>query len=170
MKLFELNVLPKDKAYQAFESCCAAPNWINAMISARPFDDLTQLHTQASKIWQKLNAPDYLAAFEAHPQIGNVETLKAKFAKTSAMAGHEQSGMQQADEQVIEEMAALNQDYLNKFGFIFIVYATGKSAAEMLDILKDRIRHDKAIEIEIAAQEQAKITALRLNKLLEEAE
>ncbi|MCU4676030.1 2-oxo-4-hydroxy-4-carboxy-5-ureidoimidazoline decarboxylase [Catenovulum sp. 2E275] len=169
MKLTEFNQLTKAQAYAALETCCAAPNWINAMLAARPFNNLTELQAQASRIWQSLKADDYLAAFEAHPQIGNVASLKAKFANTSAIAGHEQSGMRQANEQIIETMAELNQSYLTKFGFIFIVFASGKTAAQMLEILQSRMGHDRAIEIEIAAQEQAKITALRLNKLLEEA-
>lgn len=169
MKLQQLNQLSSKKAYDAFESCCAAPNWVQAMTDARPFEDMMQLHALASQVWNQLSNNDYLQAFEAHPQIGNIASLKTKFSKTSQMAGHEQSSMQLAHEAVIQEMAKLNQSYLEKFGFIFIVFATGKSAEEMLQILKQRIQHDRAIEIQIAAQEQAKITTLRINKLMEQA-
>jgi 2-oxo-4-hydroxy-4-carboxy-5-ureidoimidazoline decarboxylase len=166
MSLQEINTADKKRAYQLFESCCCAPNWVDKMIAARPFTDQTTLLAEAKIIWQNLTETDYLAAFEGHPQIGDISTLQDKYANTSSTAGHEQSGMSSAQESVIDAMFTLNKAYLAKFGFIFIVFASGKSAEQMLALLKARIDNDRDTELTIAASEQAKITANRLEKLL----
>lgn len=166
MKLNQLNQLTEQQAYEAFETCCVAPRWVNAMVQARPFASEQQVYESAQSIWQGLTSQDYLAAFEGHPQIGDVSTLRAKFANTAEKAGHEQSGMQSATDTVLEQMMALNKAYLDKFGFIFIVCASGKSAQEMLDLIKARIDNKVDEELAIAAGEQAKITKIRLEKLL----
>jgi len=166
MKINQLNQLTEQQAYEVFETCCVAPNWVNAMVSARPFTSEQHVYESAQSIWQGLTSEDYLAAFEGHPQIGDVSTLKAKFANTAHKAGDEQSGMQVASEDVLQEMMALNKAYLEKFGFIFIVCATGKSALEMRTLIQARIDNDKTTELAIAAAEQAKITKIRLEKLL----
>ena len=165
MSLQEINTADKESAYQLFESCCCAPNWIEKMVTARPFKDQAALLAEAESIWQGLTEADYLAAFEGHPQIGDISTLQDKYANTSDTAGHEQSGMSTAQESVIEAMLTLNKAYLAKFGFIFIVFASGKSAEQMLDLLEARIDNDRETELTIAAGEQAKITANRLEKL-----
>lgn len=166
MTVEQFNLLGDLEAHAALQSCCVAPRWVDQMLLARPFVSREQLLFQAQKIWQLLGESDYLAAFEGHPQIGDVSTLSKKFANTAKLAGHEQSGMSQADEQVLEEMLALNQAYLAKFGFIFIVCATGKSALEMLELIRERIHNDPTTELAIAAAEQAKITRIRLEKLV----
>lgn len=166
MTLNELNNLNADDAYKAFETCCVAPRWVDAMVNARPFESEVQVYEHADTIWAQLSEPDYLAAFEGHPQIGDVSTLRAKYANTAEKAGHEQSGMQQASDAVLEQMMTLNQDYLTKFGFIFIVCATGKSAEQMLALIEQRLPNERTKELAIAAGEQAKITRIRLEKLL----
>jgi len=165
MSLYTLNTTDKAQAYEIFEACCCAPNWVERMVAARPFPDQKTLLAQATRIWQSLGEQDYLAAFLGHPQIGNLSTLKTKYANTSNTAGHEQSGMSVAQTSVIEKMLALNKTYLEKFGFIFIVFASGKSAEQMLDLISARIHNDRSTELTIAAGEQAKITANRLEKL-----
>ena len=166
MNLTQLNQLSHADAYQALESCCVAPRWVEKMVATRPFSSLESLYQSAQTIWDELNETDYLAAFEGHPQIGDVSTLRAKFASTAEKAGHEQSGMSAANESVLQDMMATNKAYLEKFGFIFIVCATGKSAQQMLAMIKERINNDRTTELEIAANEQAKITQIRLEKLL----
>ncbi|WP_441002790.1 2-oxo-4-hydroxy-4-carboxy-5-ureidoimidazoline decarboxylase [Pseudocolwellia agarivorans] len=165
-QLTQLNEQSKSDAYQALESCCVAPRWVEAMVAARPFSSHEEVYQTAQKIWDELNEDDYLAAFEGHPQIGDVSTLRAKFAATAEKAGHEQSGMSAADENVLQDMMATNKAYLENFGFIFIVCATGKSAEQMLALIKERINNDRDTELAIAANEQAKITKIRLEKLL----
>ena len=166
MGLDQINKANLEQVNDLFEHCCCAPNWINSMISARPFVDKAELLSTSEKAFSTLTEADYLIAFEGHPQIGNLETLAKKYASTSTTASHEQSGMSAAEKSVLEEMQALNIEYLARFGFIFIVCASGKSAQEMLDLIKSRINNDRERELTIAGQEQAKITQIRLEQLL----
>jgi OHCU decarboxylase len=112
-----------------------------------------------------LTEADWLEAFAAHPLIGDVDSLRAKYAATKTLAAGEQSGVASAGEATLAALAEVNRAYRDKFGFIFIVFATGKSAAEMLAILKSRIDNSREQEIRNAAVEQMKITRLRLQKL-----
>src|SRR5205085_9973807 len=101
-----------------------------------------------------------------HPRIGDREALRRRFAATAAWAGEEQRGARAAGEETLTALAAANQAYEQKFGYIFIVCATGRSADEMLAILGRRLEADPARELETAAREQRAITRLRLEKLL----
>lgn len=166
MTIAEFNALASPKAADLLQQCNAATAWYEAMASARPFADIAAMKSTAGVIWGSLRERDYLQAFEAHPMIGDVDSLRKKYASTKAMASGEQSGAAGADEAVLKELSDLNHTYLEKFGFIFIVFATGKSAAEMLALLKARIGNSREREIENAAAEQLKITLLRIDKLL----
>lgn len=168
MTLDELNQLSSDEVAAQFETCCVARRWVNGMVSARPFHSLDQLLSCADRLWQQASENTIREAFEGHPRIGDVASLKAKYANTAETAGHEQSGMSLADEAVIGAMKALNDQYYERFGYIFIVFASGKSAREMLELIKHRIHNDPETELKIAAAEQGKITRLRLQKLLGE--
>ena len=166
MNLDKLNALTIEQATHTFMQCCTASIWVNAMVKARPFSDTLEVAQQADLAWGKLNEADYLEAFEGHPQIGNVATLRAKYANTKALASGEQSSVSEATDQVLVDLAKGNADYLEKFGFIFIVCATGKSAAQMLALLLERLPNSKATELANAAEEQRKIFHLRIEKLL----
>ena len=166
MSLDKINDASETQVYSIFESCCCAPKWIEGMINARPFINTDALLSSSQQCFSVLNDQDYLCAFEGHPQIGDLSTLQEKYANTSGTASHEQSGMSIADTAVLEEMVQLNKDYLIKFGFIFIVCASGKSASEMLQLIKNRIGNDRPTELILAGREQAKITTLRLEKLV----
>jgi 2-oxo-4-hydroxy-4-carboxy-5-ureidoimidazoline decarboxylase len=168
MTLDQFNRLGHDACVSALRQCCVSTRWIEQMEQARPFVSEDALYATAERIWQQLSMPDYLEAFEGHPKIGDISSLKAKYADTKALAAGEQSGAAVADEATIEALAEGNAEYEQRFGFIFIVCASGKSAAEMLAILRSRLDNDMATELEIAAGEQAKITRLRLEKLLHE--
>lgn len=167
MNLDQFNQLPEPEAEQALMQCCVSTRWIEGMIAARPFSTVADLHSSALQIWQTLAMPDYLEAFEGHPKIGDISSLKAKYASTKTLAAGEQSGADSADEATLTELAQLNHDYEARYGFIFIVCASGKSAAQMLEILRSRMDNSLMDELAIAAGEQAKITAIRLNKMLE---
>jgi 2-oxo-4-hydroxy-4-carboxy-5-ureidoimidazoline decarboxylase len=120
----------------------------------------------AERVWAGLERADYLEAFRAHPEIGaNLELLRAKFASTAGWSSQEQASIAAASDDVLEALRAQNVRYSQRFGYIFIVCATGKSAQEMLDLLTARLDHSAESELAIAAAEQAKITALRLGKL-----
>ena len=162
----QLNQLPNADAYRALQSCCVSERWLQYMVSARPFTSVAAVLQQADEHWQQMQQTDILQAFDGHPRIGDVNTLRAKFASTAKLAGHEQAGMSAADDALLLTMKQRNDEYFDKFGYIFIVCASGKSATEMLTILESRLPNDAETELAIAAAEQAKITRLRLQKML----
>lgn len=166
MTLEQLNHLPALQAQALLRDCCAAERWVQGMLEARPYASVEALHQQAGNLWPTLAEADWLAAFEAHPKIGDIASLKAKYASTEALASSEQAGARVANESVLQRLQAGNQAYLDKFGFIFIVCATGKTAEQMLALLEQRLPNERVDELQIAAAEQAKITHLRLDKLL----
>jgi len=166
LTLNAFNDLSQEQAREHLQQCCGASKWTKLMANARPFLSLDEVHDVASSIWDSLSAHEWLEAFEHHPQIGDLKSLRKKFAATQTWAAQEQGGTTEATDEVLEELALLNQEYLDKFGFIFIICATGKSAKEMLNALKIRMDHDHQQELMVAAAEQQKITAIRLNKLL----
>ena len=167
MSVESLNKLSAEQAQHAFLQCCTAMNWVNKMVADRPYADEAALRNAADVNWQGLVETDYLEAFEGHPKIGDVSSLRAKYANTKALASGEQSAVSEATEDVLQLLSQGNTDYEKKFGFIFIVCATGKSAAEMSALLQARLPNDKAVELINAAEEQRKIFHIRLNKLLE---
>lgn len=160
-----LSSLSDESARTALSQCCAAETWVEGMLAARPFGSIQAVEAAATRIANQLSRDDWLQAFAAHPRIGDLESLRQKFSSTKQWASGEQSGIAAADEATIQELARLNHDYYEKFGYIFIVCATGKSADQMLAILRDRLRNQPNAELLIAAQEQQKITLLRLKKL-----
>jgi allantoicase len=140
--------------------CCGATRWAEAMAAQQPFEDRAALLRAADRTWWSLDEKDFLEAFAAHPKIGQKSA--------SAWSQKEQAGAASAQAETLAELAALNQRYEAKHGFIFIVCASGRSADAMLADLRTRIERDRASELRTAAEEQAKITRLRLGKLLEE--
>ena len=160
------NRLAEEQALQALESCCTAMRWCRAMVAARPFADMDDVLDKADACWRPMAEVDILEAFAGHPKIGDINSLRAKYAHTAGLAGAEQGAVSQATDAVLSALKAANQQYEEQNGFIFIVCATGKSASEMLAILQARLANDRATELNIGAQEQAKITAIRLQKLL----
>lgn len=136
------------------------------MLAARPYASSPELYALAEQVWQSLGTDDYLEAFAHHPQIGeNLAALRQRFATTATLSAHEQAGVAEADETVLLALREANRAYRERFGFIFIVCATGKSAREMLALLEARIESEREGELAMAAAEQAKITHLRLEGL-----
>lgn len=166
MNLEQLNGLTVAQAAHTFMQCCTSTTWVNAMVQARPFLDERAIAKQADLAWQELAEADYLEAFEGHPKIGDVSSLRAKYANTKELAGNEQGLVKAANDDVLAVLAQGNADYEAKFGFIFIVCATGKSAKQMSDLLQARLANDKTTELANAAEEQRKIFHLRIEKLL----
>jgi 2-oxo-4-hydroxy-4-carboxy-5-ureidoimidazoline decarboxylase len=136
------------------------------MLPFFPADDMVELLNDAEDLWYQCTQTDWLEAFTHHPKIGDVESLTKKFASTAQWASGEQMAVNTASQQIIEALAKGNEAYEQKFGFIFIVCATGKSAEEMLQLLQARLPNSTETEINIAMDEQNKITQLRLQKLL----
>ena len=166
MTIQALNNLNIEQLRNELEKCCGAERWIRKMLSVFPVLDEEELLNTADEKWADCSEEDWLEAFTHHPKIGDVDSLKKKFASTATWASGEQSGVQTASDKIILELAKGNTDYEQKFGCIFIVCATGKSASEMLELLKARMHHKREHELHVAAAEQAKITQLRLKKLL----
>lgn len=154
--LAKINAWPAKKAREELLRCCGCIRWTDAMLAARPFKDKAALLAAADAAWAKTDAADWLEAFSHHPRIGGKD-----------VSTHvEQAAVASASEVMLDALAQGNVDYEAKFGHIFIVCATGKTAAAVLDLLKSRLRNDPETEKRIAADEQAKITKIRLEKLL----
>jgi len=161
-----LNHLDADAAEGALALCCKSTRWVEAMLARRPFDSAAALYAAADAVWASLGNDDYLEAFRGHPRIGaSVAELEAKFASTARWSGAEQGAVKSADRATLEALRNGNAAYEARFGFIFIVCATGKTASEMLALLRERIGNEPDAEMRIAAAEQGKITKLRLGKL-----
>ena len=165
-----LNELPEPEARAEFFRCCGSPMWAQMMAGSRPFQDEEHLYGVAQEMWEDLSDNDRREAFSQHPRIGDRDALRKKFATTAAWATGEQAKVAEASDAVLDALAKGNKDYEEKFGYIFIVCATGKSAEEMLEILNKRLSNDPLTELHEAAAEQAAITKLRLEKLLKSHE
>ncbi len=166
MTLHELNILSKEQLKEELFKCCGSIAWVNKMHPYFPADDMVEILEDAEEQWWLCTEADWLEAFSHHPKIGDVENLKKKFASTAVWASGEQSATATASQEILEALAKGNDDYEKKFGYIFIVCATGKTAEEMLQMLLERLPNSAAEEIKIAADEQSKITQLRIEKLL----
>ena len=166
MTIESLNSLTISEANEQFELCCGAKIWIQKMNQNRPFQDEDEVYEKAESIWFSLSSEDWLEAFTHHPKIGDIDSLRKKFHNTKSISKNEQSGVNDAEKSTLNNLAKSNQLYEDKFGFIFIVCATGKSADEMLALIKMRLNKNADTEMQNAAKEQNKITQLRLEKLL----
>jgi len=165
MTISEFDHLDLTEKKTLLHSCCGSNTWVNNMLSALPAEDLVDLLEIAEEQWYLCHEPDWREAFSHHPKIGDIEALKEKFAATAHWAEGEQTSVKEASEQTLQQLAATNQAYEQRFGYIFIVCATGKSADEMLQALQQRLYNNAEVEIQIAMEEQLKITRLRLEKL-----
>ncbi len=161
----KLDRVPLEEASALLMACCGSTRWVERMLGRRPFGSRAALLAAAREEWFALSGEDWREAFSHHPKIGDLNALRTRFAATRHLAEREQSGVTGAPEDVFEALAEGNLAYQQKFGFIFIVCASGRSATEMLDLLLTRFRNDPAAEILIAAEEQAQITARRLEDL-----
>ena len=166
MSIADFNQFLPEKASTILAQCCTSERWIKQLVSSRPFPNQEALLQKADDIWWKLEEEDYLEAFRGHPKIGDMQSLKEKYSSTKALAANEQSSLAAASESVLIDLMQKNEEYEKKFGFIFIVCATGKSAEEMLSILLARLSNNREEELTNASEEQRKIYQLRLEKLL----
>jgi len=161
-----LNSLTDDEATKELLQCCGSRRWAWQMADARPYENLADVIARANHIWWSLDRDDWLEAFRSHPKIGEKKAAESVSAQSKHWSGQEQAGVNTASVQTTNTLATLNHAYEQKFGFIFIICATGKTSDEMLTALCERLEHDAAEELPIAAAEQCKITELRLKKLL----
>jgi len=158
-----LNEAPDAEARAILLRACGSSRWVDRMMARRPFSSGAKLLFAARNEWFGLTEVDWLEAFSQHSRIGDRASLEERFPQTHDLSSKEQSGIGIAGADVLTALAQANTDYFDRFGFTFIVCATGKSAQEMLALLVSRLLNDRATELRIAADEQAKITALRLS-------
>ena len=155
-----INSASPDVARAELRVCCGSRRWIDRMMTRLPFASLAEARSAAREEWFALDPSDWREAFGHHPRIGSRVTQDSSPA--SSLSSREQSGVAGAPNDVKQALVAGNREYEERFGHIYIVCATGKSAAEMLQILQSRLTNDPATEIRIAAEEHAKICDLRL--------
>lgn len=156
---------PESEVRADLTRCCGSSRWVAEMMARRPFGSNERLMEAAAEIWRGLSIEDWREAFSHHPRIGDRSSLEKKFATTKQWAADEQKGTAAAAPEVLDGLLVDNETYEKKFGYIFIVCATGKTALEMLNLLRQRLPNAPDDEIRIAAAEQQKITKLRLEKL-----
>jgi allantoicase len=161
-----LNELSKAEARKAFLDCCGATKWASEMLALRPFADANQLLESADRIWSALGPGDWIEAFRHHPAIGGNKAEKKQSKAARSWSSGEQSRAQMASDETRAQLAEANRAYHAKFGNVFLICATGKSAEEILEQARVRLSNDADTERRIAAEEQRKITRLRLEKLL----
>jgi 2-oxo-4-hydroxy-4-carboxy-5-ureidoimidazoline decarboxylase len=152
----------EDDARAMLRRCCGSARWVERMLARRPFHTLDTMRAAAREEWFALSPADWREAFAQHPRIGDRESLRQRFGATRHLSEKEQSGMAGATEEVLTALAEGNAVYQRRFGYTFIVCASGRSADEMLAVLRARLDNDPGHEILIAAEEQARITDLRL--------
>ena len=165
--LQRLNELPPPEAAAELLSCCGSTRWAQGVAEQLPARDAQELFERAEQVWWRLDAEDWLEAFHSHPRIGESRAARETGDEAQRWSRDEQSAAAGAAPTTRDELAAANREYERRFGFIFIVCATGKSAEEMLALLRARLGNDPARELRVAAEEQRKITRLRLQKLLD---
>lgn len=165
MTIHQFNKLSASVQKQELFKCCGCTSWSEELVNNLPFQSVEELKKKSDQTWFSLTEKDWLDAFTHHPKIGDIQSLEKKFVSTKQWASGEQAGVNIAKQNILEELKKGNEDYEKKFGFIFIVCATGKSAEEMLDLLKQRLNNTPEEEIKIASGEQNKITHIRIDKL-----
>lgn len=164
--LAELNERPAEEAQRLLLECCGSRRWARAMAAGRPFRDAESLHAAADAVWTTLGEEDWLEAFAAHPRIGKRASAAGARQRHARWSEQEQSGTAAAAPGVLDALAEANRSYEERFGHVFLICATGRSAEEMLAALRTRMEHDAATELRVAAEEQRRIMHLRLEKLL----
>jgi 2-oxo-4-hydroxy-4-carboxy-5-ureidoimidazoline decarboxylase len=164
--LAQWNQLPPEDAAREILSCCGSERWARELAGRRPFADQYSLVASSDEIWNRLNVSDWMEAFSTHPRIGKRKMPQAASKQSAVWSSEEQHAVAEAEAKTLEALASANEEYEKRFGRVFIACATGKSAAEMLEILQRRLRNEDETELRVAAEEQRKITNIRLEKWL----
>jgi 2-oxo-4-hydroxy-4-carboxy-5-ureidoimidazoline decarboxylase len=160
-----LDSVDESEARRLLTTCCGSRAWVERMLAQRPFGSEERLLTAAREAWFALAPDDWQEAFRHHPKIGDRAALAARFPHTAHLSADEQRGVAGAADDTLDALADANRLYEQRFGYIFIVCATGKTADTMLALLRERLANDPDDEIRVAAEEQSKITELRLRRM-----
>ena len=159
------DALPPPEAAVFLVSCCGASAWVQGMLDRRPFTTLAVMLHVADEVWWSLTPDDWREAFDHHPRIGETTAAASQSTQARGWSAAEQRGVSVADADVRAALAEGNREYERRFGHIYLVCATGKTAGEMLELLQARLRNGPVTELRVAAGEQARITRLRLQKM-----
>ena len=159
------NAAGEAEAMDAMLACCGSRRWAAAMVASRPMVNVAALSQTADRVWSTMQEADWLEAFACHPRIGERKPVSAS-PRSAAWSNQEQSSAGAASELVLAKLADGNQAYEQRFGFTYIVCATGKSAEEMLAILVRRLAGSRETELREAAEQQRQIMQIRLGKWL----
>ena len=160
--------MPENEAERMLGACCGASRWVRGMLVRRPFGDIRTLLAAADDVWSAMGPADWREAFEHHPRLGESRSAEPQDERERAWSSGEQAGMRDAASSVRAALAAANAAYEQRFGYICIICATGLGAAEILTLTEERLANEPEDELAIAAEEQRKITRLRLLKLFHE--
>jgi OHCU decarboxylase len=155
-----------EEAGELLKECCGSTRWVSMMLARRPFRFRDSVFFAADLFYKSLTLRDRMEAFAHHPKIGEKTAAKPQGERAAEWSAKEQSGMDVVEAELRKEIAEVNREYEDRFGYIYIVSAAGKTAAELLTIAKDRLRNSPEVEIRVASEEQQKIMHLRLEKLL----
>jgi OHCU decarboxylase len=157
-----LNGSSLEDARRALEGCCSARRWVGGMLERRPFASTSAVYEAAEQVFRGLGREDYLEAFRHHPAIGaRAEELR----EAGEASRREQAGLADGESAVREELRVANAAYHAVFGYVFLIFATGKTAEQMLQALRERLKNDPQTELRVAAEELLAITRLRLQRL-----
>jgi OHCU decarboxylase len=165
LTLRELNALSSSEAERELLACCGSRSWAREVAAGRPYADLEALVATSDRAWSALAPDDWLEAFAKHPRIGERAAATATRTEQRWSAG-EQSRAQEGTSSVLAELATANAEYEDRFGHVFLICASGKTADEILANARARLHNDPERELRVAAEEQRRITHLRLRKLL----
>lgn len=160
--------MPADEAADLLVACCGSRRWVEGMVARRPFHLLGVLLGNADEVWNSLAPADWREAFRHHPRLGESRSAVPQDERAQAWSSAEQAGMHDTGLEARTALAGANEAYEARFGFICIICATGLSSAEILELTRERLANDLEDELPIAAEEQRKITRLRLLKLFHE--
>ena len=167
-RLAHWNTLPPEQAAHEILPCCGSLSWARALSALRPFEDAAMLLAASDKIWRELPLADWIEAFQSHPRIGETRSQEESSTRSARWSSQEQSSAAMSPDSVKLALGEGNRDYEKKFGRIFIICATGKSANEILQDLQRRLKNDHANELQEAAEQQRQITQIRVKKWLTE--
>jgi OHCU decarboxylase len=165
LTLSQLNALPASEAERELLQCCGARTWAREITAGRPYPDVEALLTVSDRVWWRLAPDDWLEAFAQHPRIGERVTTRVA-SNDGRWSEAEQARAQQGAASVLGELASTNAQYEDRFGHVFLICATGKSAEEILANARSRLQNSPERELRVAAEEQRRITHLRVRKLL----
>lgn len=149
---------------EALAAACGSKLWVSLVAERSPFATSSELHVAADEAFDELSEEDWLEAFAHHPRIGDVESLRERFAASGAQSEVEQAGVVGADDELLAEVARGNREYEQRFGFVFLVRAAGRSVEQVLELQRERLGRDRADELATAAEQQREITHLRLER------